>query len=57
MPAKLHKGSRFLADYTEIVTGLCAVNPEAAERGIYAASAWGTPGGADALRRPHDEAA
>jgi len=32
VPAKLHKGSRFLADYTEIVTGLCAVNPDAAER-------------------------
>lgn len=32
MTGKLHKGSRFLADYAEIVTGLCAVNPDAAER-------------------------
>lgn len=32
MPQNLHKGSRFLADYTEIVRGLCEVNPDAAER-------------------------
>lgn len=32
MPHNLHKGSRFLADYTGIVDGLCAVNPDAAER-------------------------
>ena len=32
MPGKLHKGSLFLADYAEIVTGLSEVNPDAAER-------------------------
>jgi len=29
---KLHKGSLFLADYAEIVAGLCDVNPDAGER-------------------------
>ncbi len=32
MSRNLHKGSRFLADYTGIVEGLCEVNPDAAER-------------------------
>ena len=32
MPDRLHKASLFLANYAEIVTGLCEVNPEAAER-------------------------
>ncbi len=32
MSSKLHKGSRFLTDYAEIVLGLSAANPEAAER-------------------------
>ena len=32
MPQNLHKGSRFLADYAEIVRGLGEVNPDAAER-------------------------
>lgn len=32
MAGNLHKGSRFLADYAEIVTDLSAVNPDAAER-------------------------
>ena len=32
MPGRLHKGSLFITDHAEIVTGLCEVNPEAAER-------------------------
>lgn len=32
MTARLHKGSLFLADYAEIVTKLCDVNPDAGER-------------------------
>ena len=32
MPSNLLKGSRFLADYAEIVTDLSAASPDAAER-------------------------
>jgi toxin ParE1/3/4 len=32
VPAELHKGAHFLADYTEIVTNLASLNPDAAER-------------------------
>lgn len=32
MAGELHKGSRFLADYAEIVSTLSAANPDAAER-------------------------
>ena len=32
MPANLHKGSLFHADYAKIVRDLCEVNPGAAER-------------------------
>ncbi len=32
MSSKLHKGSRFLTDYAEIVLGLSAANREAAKR-------------------------
>lgn len=34
MPGRLHKGSLFLADYAEIVTSLCEVNPDAVERAL-----------------------
>ena len=34
MPGNVHKGSHFLADYAAIVTDLCEVNPEAAERAL-----------------------